>query len=107
MKYRNQSFTRERISLAGNVFHQCRFEQCELIFDGSRSPTFFDNEFVDCVFVFSEDAARTLYFLSNIFHAGAGGRQIVGKMLRDVCKGQIHGTELRTALPSTIDHSLH
>lgn len=107
MNYNGETFKNQRLELSGNVFHNCRFEECELVFDGDRSPTFTDNEFIDCVFVFTEQAAKTLYFLSNIYHAGAGGRTIVGKMLKDICQKEMHGTELRTPLPNTEDHSLH
>ena len=107
MNFQNHEFHRERLELSGNVFHNCTFHECELIFDGERSPNFSDNEFVDCVFIFTESAAKTLYFLSNIYHAGAGGREVVGKLLKDVCKGYLHGAELKTAVPSTEDHSLH
>jgi len=107
MKYIDQVFDGERVSLSGNVFHGCTFKGCELIFDGERSPTFNDNEFIDSTFVFTDAAAKTLYFLGNIFHAGRGGEEIVEKMFEGVRTGEIHGRELRTQVPSTEDHSLH
>ena len=47
MEFSNKEFEGERIALSGNVFHNCVFRGCELVFDGARSPTFNDNEFVD------------------------------------------------------------
>jgi len=107
MEFHNKVFDGERVQLSGNVFHNCTFRGCELIFDGGRSPTFFDNEFIDSTFVFTEAAAKTLYFLSNIYHAGDGGSEIVDEMLRQVRDGSIHGRELKTGIPHTPDHSLH
>jgi hypothetical protein len=107
MKYSNHVFDGERVPLSGNVFHGCVFKGCELVFDGERSPTFNDNEFIDSTFVFSDAAAKTLYFLANIYHAGKGGEEIVEKMLNDLRSGAIHGREWRTGIPSTADHSLH
>jgi len=107
MKYSNQVFDGERVSLSGNVFHGCVFKRCELVFDGERSPTFNDNEFIDSKFVFTDAAAKTLYFLANIYHAGKGGQEIVEKMLHELRSGSIHGREVRTDTPSTEDQSLH
>ena len=107
MEYRNKVFAGERVTLSDNVFHNCTFRHCELIFDGDRSPTFHDNEFIDSTFVFSGAAARTLYFLGNIHHAGGGGAEIVDRLFDQVRQGQVHGAQIRTAIPSNADHSLH
>jgi len=107
MEYRGTLFEGERLNLSDNTFHDCTFKNCELIFDGRRSPTFNDNEFVDTVFVFTEEAARTLYFLSNIYHAGIGGADVVERMLTKVLQGEMHGRSICTQLPKTEDHSLH
>jgi len=107
MEFRNKEFEGERVELSGNVFHNCTFRGCELVFDGSRSPTFNDNEFIDSTFVFTGAAASTLYFLGNIYHAGSGGADVVDKILRQVREGTVHGTELKTSVPETADHSLH
>ncbi len=107
MNHNGQTFENERIELADNRYHHCVFRNCELVFDGHRSPTFADNEFVDSVFVFTDQAIRTLYFLSNIYHAGDGGRQVVEEMFQEIRDGAFHGREVRTIAPPTVDHSLH
>jgi hypothetical protein len=106
MIYQNESFQNERIELSGNAYHGCRFENCELVYRGDRSPTFQDNEFIDSVFVFTDAAIRTIYFLSNMYHAGAGGREVVDNTFEDIRRGAIHGRFARTAPPHTVDHSL-
>ena len=106
MNHRNETFRDQRIDLHGKSFHNCAFERCELVFDGDRPPTFRDNRFVDSVFVFTGAATRTLYLLSNIYHAGAGGRGVVEQTFADIRGHRLHGHEIRTAAPPTVDHSL-
>ena len=106
MIYQNQSFIDERVELTGNSYQNCTFERCELVYRGDRSPTFKDNQFVDSVFVFTDSAIRTLYFLANMYHAGAGGREVVEKTFEDIRQGAIHGHYARTVTPHTTDHSL-
>lgn len=106
MNHQNETFRGERIELHGRAFHNCTFEDCELVFDGDRPPTFKDNRFVDSVFVFTGAAARTLYLLSNIYHAGDGGREVVERTFADIREHRLHGHEIRTIAPHTVDHSL-
>ena len=107
MDHRNQTFENERIELSQGRFHGCTFINCELVYRGEPSPTFQDNEFIDSTFVFRDDAIRTLYFLSNIYHAGEGGREIVEQTFDDVRSRAIHGTEASTIKPHTPEHTLH
>ena len=107
MNHQNQAFNNERIELAGKTFHNCVFTNCELVFDGHRSPTFRDNKFIDTVFVFTEHAVRTLYFLANIYHAGAGGKLVIENTFEAIRNGSFHGREVRTCAPGTVDHSLN
>lgn len=106
MNFLNQTFTDERIELHGNSYHNCTFQNCELVYDGDRPPTFNDNEFINTVFVFTGPALRTLYFLSNMFQTGDGGREIVESTIDDLKNRRIHGHEVRTIKPHTKDHSL-
>lgn len=106
MQHHEETFKDERIELHGKFFNNCTFENCELIFDGDRPPTFTDNKFIDSVFVFTGAATRTLYLLSNIFHAGDGGREVIEETFRRIREHKLHGHEIRTAVPHTVDHSL-
>lgn len=106
MNFLNQTFENERVELHGNSYHNCRFKNCELVYDGDRSPTFHDNEFIDSVFVFTGSALRTLYFLGNMYNTGAGGREVVEKTFTDLKNRNMHGHEVRTIKPNTADHSL-
>jgi len=106
MNYQGVTFRDERIELTGTHFHGCRFENCSLVYRGDRPPTFEDNEFVDSVFIFTDAAVRTMYLLSNMCHAGKGGREVVEKTFEDILEGRVHGHEVATELPRTADHSL-
>lgn len=106
MYHQDKTFKDERIELQGKSFHNCTFENCELVFDGDRPPTFKDNRFVDTVFVFTDAAVRTIYLLSNIYHAGEGGKEVIEQTFKDLRDGNLHGHEIRTIVPQTMDHSL-
>ena len=106
MNHQNETFENQRIELHGEAIHNCTFANCELVFDGHRPPTLKDNRFVDSVFVFTDAATRTLYLLSNIYHAGEGGRQVVEQTFADIREHRLHGHEIRTPAPRTVDHSL-
>lgn len=106
MNHRDETFKEARIELHGKSFHGCTFENCELVFDGDRPPTFKDNRFVDTSFVFTGAATRTLYLLSNIFHAGDGGREVIEETFSRIREHKLHGHEIHTAVPHTVDHSL-
>jgi len=106
MNYKDKTFRNERVELTGSRFHNCTFENCELVYRGDPSPTFQDNEFIDSVFVFTDAAIRTMYFLSHIYHAGSGGQEVVEKTFEDIRGGRFHGREATTIRPHTPDHSL-
>lgn len=105
MLQQNQTYKNDRIELHGKSFHNCTFENCELVFDGDRPPTLKDNHFINTVFVFTGAATRTLYLLSNIFHAGQGGREVIEQTFADIRDHKLHGREIRTSAPHTVDHS--
>ena len=106
MHHKNQTFKDQRVELDGKTFHDCEFTNCELVFSGDRPPTFSDNRYIDTVFVMTGHATRTMYLLSNIYHAGAGGKQVVENIFADIRNKNVHGHEILTKVPDTKDHSL-
>lgn len=105
-QYKNESFKDQRIELDGKMFHDCEFINCELVFSGDRPPTFSDNRYVDTVFLLTDQATRTMYLLSNIYHAGEGGKEVVESIFSDIRNRNVHGHEIPTRIPNTKDHSL-
>lgn len=106
MQYVNERFKNQRVELDGKMFHNCEFDTCELVFSGDRPPTFSDNRFVDTVFVLTGQATRTMYLLSNIYHAGEGGKEVVEHIFDDIRSRNVHGHEIHTRVPNTRDRSL-
>ena len=104
--FKNERFENQRVELSGSRFHGCTFNNCELVYRGEPSPTFQDNEFINCRFVMRDAAIRTLYFLSNIYHAGKGGQEIVEQTFADIRDGNIHGAEASTISPDTPNQTL-
>ena len=106
MRHLNESFENERIELDGKSFHDCTFDNCELVFSGDRPPSFSDNQYIDTRFVLTGAAVRTVYLLFNIYHAGSGGREVVDNLIMDLKNRDIHGHQVSTGIPNTKDHSL-
>ncbi len=63
MNHKDKTFENERVELVGDRFHNCIFTKCELVFDGHRSPTFSDNEFM------SDDAVAGFGIVTMIAEA--------------------------------------
>lgn len=99
-----KTFRNARIDLHGKTFHNCSFEHCELVYDGDRPLTLKDNEFTDTTFVFTDAATRTLYLLSNIYHSGEAGREVVEQTFAQIRERTMHGHEIRTIAPRRFDH---
>ena len=106
MNFSGETFSNERIELHGKSFRNCTFNNCELVYDGDRSPTFKDNQFIDTKFVFSGAAVRTLYFLENMYHAGEGGKEVIDNTFANIKNHTMHGHEVSTIIPQTADHGL-
>ena len=104
--FQSQTFRNESVELSGNRFHGCTFEKCKLIYRGDISPTFKDNQFIDSVFEFADAAMRTIYFLSRMYHAGNGGREVVEDAFERIRQNTIHGSVTSTIAPQTPNHSL-
>ena len=106
MNHHDETFKQQRVELHGQSYRDCTFDECELVFDGDRPPTLTNNKFIDSVFVFTGAATRTLYLLSNIYHAGGGGREVIENTFSEIREHSLHGHEIRTIAPHTVDHSL-
>jgi hypothetical protein len=49
---------------------------------------------------------RTIYFLSGMYHAGNGGREVVEDAFERIRQNTIHGSVTSTIAPQTPNHSL-
>lgn len=73
-------FRRKRVLLGGAGFVNCRFENCELVYDGQ--PVHLENNVFDaCHWVFEGAAANTLMILQMLCaHDPAFAEQMLGEL---------------------------
>jgi predicted small metal-binding protein len=79
-------FEEEVVVLDYNQFTKCRFEGCQLVFNGEGPFGFEECEFTECDWQFAGSAAVTLHFL-HMMHAHGG----VLKEIADDMIDQIRG----------------
>ena len=70
---RRQTLTRQRLVLADDMYEDCLFEDCELVFDG-RPIHYVRNRVKDCRITLIGPANNTMQFLSamGIVNGGSG-----------------------------------
>jgi hypothetical protein len=62
----------------GNQYHDCRFENCQLVFRGGELPTINRCHFENCKWQFEDAAERTLLFMKSLYHGmGPGGVELI------------------------------
>ena len=80
--FRDKDFVGKAIVLDGNTFTGCTFKRCRVIFKGEKAT-----KMVACTFhpkstlTFKSHAAKTIVFLSDMYHSGAKNRLIVDKQI--------------------------
>ncbi|WP_139218705.1 hypothetical protein [Roseivivax halotolerans] len=47
-----------------------RYERCKMIYRGGRPPTLVNNDFVECEWIFENEAQNTLRFLKALVEGG-------------------------------------
>jgi hypothetical protein len=70
-------FNHETVALDGEVFSDCDFRDCRLVFSGGEPPVFEHCRFDGCDWKMDAAAARTLAHLKGVWAAG-GKTQIQG-----------------------------
>ena len=85
MRYKDETFTDDKILLDGNEYVGCTFKACELQYGGGQPPFMNNNDIGDSQFSFVDAAANTLQFLSALYHGfGSGGRDMVEATFENV-----------------------
>ena len=84
--YIGRTYEGEQIELDGNTYTDCRFDNCVLIFKGGDLPSLKDNVFSECGWQFDGAAARTLAFMTAMYHGG--GRELIEQTFENVRQGQ-------------------
>jgi len=71
VRFEESVFENADILLDGNEYAGCTFRRCRLIFGGSASVGMKDNLLVECSWIFTGAAERTLAFMSALYGGGA------------------------------------
>ena len=74
----------EAVLLDGNEFDSCKFQSCEMVYQGGELPKIQHCEFTQCSWRLDGAAKRTILFLRSIYHSGEGGMELVEGTLRHI-----------------------
>ena len=78
-------FNHETVTLDGEHFADCEFQDCRMVYSGGGTPVFENCKFNDCDWKFEEAAARTLAYLKVVW--AAGGKAVVQGQIKEITGG--------------------
>lgn len=88
--FKNSEFENIEERLDGNIYVDCIFKRCHLIYGGTGVVTLEGCGFHECKWSFVDAAARTLNFMAGLYHGtGAGGKDLIEKTIENIRKGRI------------------
>jgi hypothetical protein len=64
-------FSHETVALDGELFSDCEFRDCRMIYRGGEPPKFESCRFIECDWRFEGAAAHTLDFMKGLWAVGA------------------------------------
>ena len=64
------TFTNETVVLDSNVYNNCTFNNCEIIFKGTAPVSLQGINFNDCRWTFDGPAGLTIEFMTALYQAG-------------------------------------
>jgi hypothetical protein len=104
MQLIDSKFSGGKISLDGNEFVRCRFEDITLVFSAKAPISLLDCTFGDNVaWVFDGSAAMTLAFLNALYHgAGEGGKRLVESTFENIRREPERFSESVSAMSQTV-----
>lgn len=90
-KFDNCKFADKTVALDGNVYINCTFTRCVLVYTGGPLPEIRGGLMEDCTFILDGAAMRTLEFMRALYTTGA--KNVVDQMIQSVVNG---GGDART-----------
>lgn len=75
-------FNLETVPLDGEVFADCEFRECRMVYSGGKPPVFDNCRFDACDWRFDDAAARTLAHLKVVW--AAGGKAQVQALIKEI-----------------------
>ena len=78
MLIKNQVFDNDKVTLDGNSFDHCTFNNCEMIYGGAGSVTLSNSNMNNVTWHFVGNAGNTMTFLKMLTDAmGDGGNEMI------------------------------
>ena len=89
MEYRDKDFDGQDVLLDGNTFSGCTFQNCRMIFRGTKGPKLSANHFKQNVqWSFDGPAGLTLQFMSAFYNGrGEGGKEMIEALFEQIRRG--------------------
>ncbi len=53
------------------------YRRCKLVYKGGTPPTLVGCDFIECTFLFENEALNTMRFIAALAHSGDSGRDLV------------------------------
>jgi len=75
-------YNHETVLLDDEVFTDCEFRDCRMVYAGGGTPVFTSCSFVGCDWKYDEAAARTLAHLKLVW--SVGGKQSIQALIKDI-----------------------
>lgn len=75
-------FNLETVPLDGEMFADCEFRECRMVYSGGKPPVFDNCRFDACDWRFDDAAANTLAHLKVVW--AAGGKAQVQAMIKEI-----------------------
>lgn len=89
MRFEEENFSGQTITLDFNDFVRCRFSNCSLVYHGYGPVGLNGCEFNEVNWNFSGPAANTIKFMTAIYQgAGAGGRRLIDATFENMREGR-------------------
>ncbi len=88
-KHENLTFENKLIRIDGNQYIGCVFQSCTLQYGGFGDVKLKGCQFKKCSWSFVDAAARTVQFMSSLYHgAGEGGKDLIEKTFKNIREGR-------------------
>ena len=90
MKAEKSTFSNQEIRLDGEEFVACHFDNCTMLYGGTRQVKLDGCSFNDVKWQFVDASANTLQFMTALYHgAGEGGRKLIEQTFENIKRGTL------------------
>ena len=84
-KHVREQISDRMVTLDGDIYEECRFARCKIVYKGGEVVGLIGCHFTDCNFEFADAAARTIQFLTSLYHnMGPDGAALVERTFDNI-----------------------